>query len=31
MERIATHGAQEGLAVVGRKILEGGKGSRAHR
>ena len=28
LERIAMHGAQEGLTEVGREVLEGGKRSR---
>jgi len=31
LERISTHGAQEGLTEVGRKVLEGRKGGRVHR
>jgi hypothetical protein len=30
LERISMHGAQEGLAEVGRKVLEGGKGGMVH-
>ena len=30
LERIGLHSVQEGLTKVGRKVLEGGKGSRFH-
>jgi hypothetical protein len=30
LERIATHGAQEGLTEVGGKVLEGGESGRFH-